>query len=917
MAARSLTVTRSRSATVRRFSGSSLPTIRSPNFSNLAIPFTLDTDTSAEIAERIRTAINQSSQLNIEAASSSGIDTGTLTDNRLNLYGAVSGSLLPVASPQAAPAALSTGPEGDILMPAILHDGVGDSNYRRIQSAVIIENNVISDARAIGIWSEPGDRDVDPEDLRQSPEGGFFGFGFGFTDPFEEGPVTDRHPFLQQPPVGNVYPGAARNLPTLNDAVIGGLAPGVVVRNNTVDQAGLAGIKIDGETRPWMIDGLDGLTTPIICDGLAMAIDAGGTRVVFEFEDISGAPTHGLRKRPVVGGDGFADGHVPIYYRRADGGPYNNPAGGGVRDYGYSSFEIMLSIQQSIQGSILVTNGLAELVTPYLGPSLSSRDEFSERFARTPESFPTAAVYLTGPSNVYFTSAYAKGGGSIPSVSLAPVGEAVQPLARLVNNTIYGADGVESQFVGDPTEEGNDLLSNAVVTHVGRAHTGPFIADAAIGDIPPGLVSPANDVDIYRVELVVGDRLVVDIDTESGTTLTNAITDADTTVTVADADVFTDPAPFDINIAGETMRVTAVNGNNLTVTRGATPVAHAAGSTVTGPGGVDTSVRIFDEFGIAQTLAVVMGVEETVNRAGVAPTHLDPESAAYNPVNDFGSSFDPFVDFTALKTGTYYVAVSGDGNDDYDPSNLSGRTNGTGGLGDYQIGLEVYAPRSVVLSIDDGSEGGGNLGTRGSDVIGETFTITQIPDFAPGTPNLPGGNVNTVGNQITFEFTTGGIVRNGNIAVPLLLDYRVPDIMRAIANAVTGLQDTTSQRDIPTIPNHENGNGPDGRTGPITRARARTPSADRRATTWGSLTCQRGPSRVSSDLASCGFPLHYLLQNDSDFDTGFGHDRRRKQRDFGRPGQHVHRRLWNDRVVRVVREHRLDRVEPRVRSPRD
>ena len=40
--------------------------------------------------------------------------------------------------------------------------------------------------------------------------------------------------------------------------------------------------------------------------------------------------------------------------------------------------------------------------------------------------------------------------------------------------------------------------------------------------------------------------------------------------------------------------------------------------------------------------------------------------------------------------------------------------DGEGGVGDYQIGLEVYAPRSWVLSIDDGNENqtGGNLGTK-------------------------------------------------------------------------------------------------------------------------------------------------------------------------------------------------------------
>ncbi|MGI9471938.1 MAG: GEVED domain-containing protein, partial [Rubripirellula sp.] len=775
------------------------------NFSNVSIAFTAG-DSGAVIAQRIRTAINQSSQLDVEAASASGIDTGTLTDNRLNLFGAVNGSFDAVASAQAAPLNLSTDANGDILMPAILHDGVGDENYHRVQSAVIIENNQISDAHAIGVWSEPGDRDVDPEDLREAPSGGFFFPGFGFNDPFAQGPIQTPHPFLQQPPVGNVYPGAVRNLPTLNDSVLGGLAPGVVVRNNTVDQAGLAGIKIEGQTRPFVLDNLDGLDTPIICDGLAMAIDAGGTRVVFEFEDISGAVTSACGSGQ-IGGDGFTDGHVPIYYRRLDGNAYNdNPTSGRERDYGYSSFELMLSIQQSIQGSILMTNDMAELVTAYIGPSLNTRDEFSEQFARTPESFSTAAVYIEGASNVYFTNVYAKGGGSIPTVSLAPVGEAVQPLARVVNNTVYGADGIESTFVGDPTLENNDLLSEPVITHAGRAHTGPYISNGIIGDNASNLVTPENDVDIYQVDLVVGDRLIVDIDT-----LAN---------------------------------------------------------------GPDTSIRIFNEFGVPQTLDRLNGIAQTVNQEGTAPQYLDPESSVNNPQNDAGrTAVDPFVDFTALATGTYYIAVSGDGNEAYDPNSLSGRIDGAGGTGDYQIGVEVYAPRQAVLSVNDGN----NATTFASALVGTTFTITQIPDFAQGTPNLPGGPNNaTTGNQITFQFSTSGArFVNGNVNVALRADYRVPDIMRAIALAVTGFQDIAENVDIPTIPNGENGNGPDGRSGPITRARA--------TALGGQMGDNLGIVNLSARPLS-GFlpPLHWLLQNDSDFytvdsasnHTGFGHDRR-------------------------------------------
>ncbi len=326
-----------------------------------------------------------------------------------------------------------------------------------------------------------------------------------------------------------------------------------------------------------------------------------------------------------------------------------------------------------------------------------------------------------------------------------------------MNNTIYGADGIESQFVGDPTEESNDLLSEAVITKVGRAHTGPFIATAAIGDGLSTLVSPEGDVDIYQVDLMVGDRLIIDIDTQGNvTTLAADVADTDTTITVVDASVLP-TGGSDINVAGEIMQVTGANGNVLTVTRTA-PVAHVAGDIVQGPMSMvpDTAVRLFNDFGVAQVVGVVNGVPTTVNNQGVAPAYLDPLSTVFavggrpGPLNDAGNSFDPFVDFTALETGTYYVAVSSAGNDNYDPNSLSGRTGGVGGVGAYEIGMEVYAPRTAVMSINNGM---GSAGTLGADVIGTTFTITQIPDFAAGTAG-------TTGNQITFAL--GGGVAGGS-----------------------------------------------------------------------------------------------------------------------------------------------------------
>ncbi|TWT73866.1 GEVED domain-containing protein [Allorhodopirellula solitaria] len=952
----------------------------SAGFGNLRLPF-LPTDTSAEVAMKLRAAINDSNRLNVEAASASGLDTETMTSNRLSLIGIVSGTFEPLDSFTDAPgpgedleSEMTEDNERRIFMPAVLFNGVGDTNFTRTQGQVIIENNTISDVHAIGIWSEPGDRATDPEDIRANPDGFFFGNNFfGNADDVYglDRTVTDPHPFLQLPPVGNPSLGVARNLPTLNNSVEGGLSTGVVVRNNTIDQAGLSGIKIQGEPRPFVIDEttlfagadadlLEVLTNPSdLPDGYAMAIDAGGTRVVFEFEDIAGAPTIDGGSG-VLGGNGWVDGHVPIYYRHAAGGPpYNN-----LRTEGYSSFELMLSIQQAIQGSILVSNGMAELVTATLGPSLEYRDGFLEQFARTPESFPSAAVYLEGVSNIYFTSAYSVGNApqliNDSTVGEAPIAEAPQPFARVINNTIYGADGTESLNPGDASADDNDVLSDATVTHVGRAHTGPYVQPGAIGySIPQGLT---NQTITFRTvfdgaNVTNAQSAVVGVGTEfpdinsaatdgAPTTTVNAnigISNAAITVDYTEAGVVEEGTfngyifegdfselqsvevsdastiGVDVSFTDTQLLVNLTGGQAITaadqlfislvfpeLTLPAALAGVADENDVdfykvelgvgdrlavdidTDEGGPDTIIQIFDQFGERQVLNAGAANETRVADNGAAPGHLDPLSTAFadpasnrpGVVADPLNGRDPFVDFTALKTGTYFIGVSSAGNAAYDANSISGRTGGTT-TGEYEIGIEVYTPRQFVMSLDDANEGQSvQTGTRAADLVGTTFTITQIPDFAGDYPNFPvsGGVPNTVGNQLTFEFTssTNGIVLgNGNYNIPLytgVLDggYRVPTIMDSIANAITGLQDELSGADIPALPNYENGNGPGGRSGPITRATALALGGQDGDN--AGIVNLSDPSRRPGITRSL-FPLHFFDQSDSDFPLGFGVDR--------------------------------------------
>ncbi|TWT49075.1 hypothetical protein Pla22_42670 [Rubripirellula amarantea] len=829
-----------------------------------AIPVRISaTDTSAQVGNRIRAAIGLAGLLDVEAAPSSGNSLTGSSDNRINLFGATGGSFAVLNQFSDDPGTgvpLATS-GGQVTLSAVVFRGTGDENYLRTQGQVIIEQNRVSDARAIGIWNEAGDRDTDTEDLRIVgenlivPQEPFFGsvaepYLPDYRDDYFGSFFGGYNPYLNLPEVGNPAQGAVRNLPEDNDFVLGGLAPGIVIRNNVVDQAGFTGVKVDGDPRPIVIssifEGIDGLPIP---DGYTFAIDAGGTRVVFEFEDVADVdlPSGGSAG---AAGNGYHDGHVPIFYRHPDGmspaAYYNStdvPTGDDPRNQPYSSIELMTAIHTAIQGSILVTNGLVELVDTAIGPDPFQRNRALEvegylvdrggagtAFAQAnAATFPNAAVYVYGASAIYDSGRFLRpatvstpGGYGGLNFSLAPISDAVQPVTQIVNNTIYGSDGVEAQFAEAANREGDDLLAGAIDTKIGRSHTGPYVDTADLAAVSNGVAN--SDVDFFKVELVVGDRLIVDIDTP--------------------------------------------NSN------------------------VDSVLQLFN----ADGERIFIGIDDDGNPTtfvedGTAPDHLEPLSTPFSVttnaggqaggnVSDFvdANDADPFLDYTALETGTYYVAVSQSGNLDFNPIEIAGRTGGsdTAGDGEYTIGIQTYAPRSFVMSLDNGFELNGAAagpitdgGTKAAALIGTTFTVTQIPDFPNGVPAQPANAVQTVGNQITFEFTDLAantlILPNGNVNVPLLVDgtngYRVPSIMRAIQEAVRGLQDPIDDIDIPTIPNHEDGNGPFGRSGPIKRATA---------TALGGIS---GDNSGIINLQDRGGMPHYTSGFLTDFGNGFGHDR--------------------------------------------
>lgn len=860
-------------------------------FGNIRVPYTAG-DSSAVIARRMIEVINSGTvqgNLKLRASAVSGEwdfnnptnPEAAPTDARVAIHGTVVGNFDAVAGVADAPGTpLPLADDGSLILPAIFHDGVGDQNTVRTQGQIIVENNQITEVRAVGIWSDPGRRGTDPEDLRNET-----------VDPLSAG--TN---FIQMPPVGNSQLGGVINFPELNDSVEGGLAPGLVIQNNIVDQAGYTGIKIDGETRPLVIEWnqlffvytsgttiLSSRGDIMVPDGFIFAIDAGSTRVVFEFEDISGAPVN-LGGSGVAGGDGFVDGHVPVYYRLGEGPTYNPSRPDPVRNVGHTVHEIMMSVYESIQGSILVSNGLLELVRPTLGPSLTSVGApLQQMIDQVPLLRPqildpdyldffTPAIYLEGATAIYSSQAFQKQVGSgrttmlslnrgigdpfnldtevdffsgiatNPSAPLMPIAEAPQPLAKVINNTVRGSDGTEGAYLEDgslspavemPTEVPNDTIAEASDTKLEVSHRGGYFADAIIGDNTSFLTAD-QDVDFFQVELSVGDRLIVDIDT----------------IDFVD-DNGTPNNPFDdFNVSGP-----------------------------------ETKLRVFDS----------SGTEVVVGQNGLLPDYLKPGSTVEFPVSDTsvllpdGSTpRDGFIDFTALKKDTYYVGVSSAGNENYEAKSLTERTEGTGGTGDYGLAIEVLAPRSFVFSLDShpldpfGAEvlsgningtlaEGGPAGARS--LVGTTFTISQIPDYLiPTRRGDAYAGVNADGNRVTFEYTPGInriVLANGNINVPILTNdflsgggHRVPDIMRATSNAINGYLNN------PALPNHEVGNGPDGRDGPVTRVHAQALGGAN-----GDNIGIENMIRTNGALDDTGsYP--FGIFGSIDFTTGFGHDRR-------------------------------------------
>ena len=457
----------------------------SVGLSNVAVPFTA-ADASFVVARAIRDAINSPGvqsqfQSNVRAATSGGIDSGTVgRDTRINLHG-----------PAVFTSVSSVNAAGRVR--AIFHEGKSDRNVRREQSQVIIQNSFIRESRDYGIWSEAAARLQDPRDQ---------------IDTFTR--------LLMQEKPNLVGTQAVRNLVQPNNAVQGGLVPGIVVQNNVLEEGGLGGVVVQGETPIWMlsprfipffITGTNPLLysadyTPLvnnpggnppishfgsfIDDQDTLVIDADRTRVRLEFDDLAGGATG----NPVAGsgqveGNGIRPDSSPAYYRDTGGSFYQRLTCTNCTPFATTAVETIHAFRDSINSSILVSNGTTQVARATVAESLLGPDPnapvtspFGNFFAY-PEYFNRPALYLEGIANLQWQDG--PNGNSNPfDIRQLDLGETPQPQARIVNNTIIGRDGRASFNGGSAAVESNDTLATATQTWQGTAHNPLFYSDVGI-----------------------------------------------------------------------------------------------------------------------------------------------------------------------------------------------------------------------------------------------------------------------------------------------------------------------------------------------------------------------------------------------------------------------------------------------------
>ena len=386
---------------------------------------------------------------------------------------------------------------------SIRHTGFGDQNHFRDQGQTLIHSNSVTDTLTYGILATAGERDSD------------------------QAPVLT---FNDSARLLNPSPGPVRNLSTADNVPsIGGFAPGVIIANNTLSEFGVAGVHVAGHSRPWELtpapdtgNAASQTAGDQVCDGSRFVVTAYGTPVTFEFEDISGSTTP--CGSGVAGGNGWTEGNIPIFYRRTGSTYFINysiPAfqiseNAPLRSIGYSQEEMALTINDTIESSMLVINGTRHVIESNVVDSRFFGDPGTGTFISD-----NRAVLLDHVASVTPVPGFPTG---LLGMRASAIAHAPQPFARVVNNTIYGSDGTQS-FFAEAYVEPNDTLYNAIDTRQGRAQNPvAFTVNGNIGDGQNFRIDPSVDVDFYQFQMDIGDRVQIDLDAPAnGSTLDSVL----------------------------------------------------------------------------------------------------------------------------------------------------------------------------------------------------------------------------------------------------------------------------------------------------------------------------------------------------------------------------------------------------------
>lgn len=466
------------------------------NFGNIPIVYSA-TDTPARLGDKFRDIINQlylQQQLNVRAADSAGVVNGN-GNGIIDLFGNVEvidrSNIFTVAG----------------VSGIQRFDGASDQNIARNQGQFIVSNNVITKSRDFAVWSAPADR--------------YYGDGRAQQARLT---ATGRTNTVVPPLLGGAY---ARNLPVANlvpfgvgsgsDAERAGVTPGMVVMNNIFDEGGLGGLHIQGESATWRLTVRPGSQDSssagdygthagsFFNDAIPNRLEVGfgRTQVRFEFEDIAGASTVADPfGSGVMGGNGWTPDYIPIYYREDTANEYLRQPG---TFPGYAADEMVKAIRDSFYGSILVTNGTTQRISAWVEPQLPIR--IVDPADPATWIYPSATLIVRGPQYIVADGA---------PIQIQRIGTYVAaPFVRALNNTIIGNDGTASSSGVAADLDSNDTLAGAAETYQGVGlHPDRYTVDGNLS--PDPLSTGSSDVDIYKFQLEIGERVRINVNTVGG-----------------------------------------------------------------------------------------------------------------------------------------------------------------------------------------------------------------------------------------------------------------------------------------------------------------------------------------------------------------------------------------------------------------